>query len=323
MSVKTKLLVTCKPTEAAVARIERDYDAAFAAEEVKRDPAKLIELSAGMAGIFCNFDNLLDADVFASLADSVGIIATFAVGYENIDLEAAAAKGVVITNTPDVLTDATAEIAMLLMLGAARRAHEGTTLVRTGRWKRPTDILGTQLSGKRLGIVGLGRIGKAVASRARAFAMEVHYHDVARLPAELEEGARFHADLNDMLPLSEFISLHCTLSPETRGYLNAERLARLPDGAVVVNAARGPMVDDEALIAALRSGKVAAAGLDVFDNEPDLNPAYLELPNTFLLPHMGSATLETRDAMGFKALDNLDAFFAGKPPPDRVEWPAP
>ena len=231
---------------------------------------------------------------------------------------AAAARGIVITNTPDVLTDATAEMTILLMLGAARCANEGTTLLRSGKWEGPTPILGTQVTGKRLGIVGLGRIGKAVARRARGFDMEIHYTDVERLPPEVERGAVFHAEVEEMLPLCDVLSLHCPMLPETQKYLNAPRLALLPRGAIVVNAARGAMVDDEALIAALTSGQVAAAGLDVYEGEPNLHPGYVELANTFLMPHLGSATREARDAMGFKALANIDAFFAGDNPPDRV-----
>lgn len=224
------------------------------------------------------------------------------------------------TNTPGVLTDATAEVAMLLMLGAARRASEGERMIRSGTWSgwAPTQLLGLQLSGRRLGIFGMGRIGQAVARRARAFGMTIHYAGRRRLPPEEEQGALYHADVDDFLAHCDVLSLHCPATPETYHWLNAARIARLPDGAVVVNTARGSVIDDAALIDALRSGKVEAAGLDVFENEPALDPRYRDLSNTFLLPHLGSATVETRNAMGFKALDNLDAFFAGREPPDRV-----
>jgi lactate dehydrogenase-like 2-hydroxyacid dehydrogenase len=318
MSRKPKLLVSCRPTDAVLARVERDYDAAIKAAEINSDADKLVAASVGMDGIFARFTDPLNAETLGRLADSVGIIATYAVGYENIDVAAAAARGIVITNTPDVLTDATAEMTILLMLGAARCVHEGTTLLRSGQWKGPTPILGTQVTGKRLGIVGLGRIGKAVAQRARGFDMEIHYTDVERLPSEVEQGAVFHAEVEEMLPLCDVLSLHCPMLPETRKYLDAGRLGLLPRGAIVVNAARGAMVDDEALIAALRSGQVAAAGLDVYEGEPNLHPGYIDLANTFLMPHLGSATREARDAMGFKALANLEAFFAGDSPPDRV-----
>lgn len=179
-------------------------------------------------------------------------------------------------------------------------------------------MVGTQVTGKRLGIVGMGRVGQVLARRAAGFDMAVHYHNRRRLPAGQEAGAVFHDSVESLLPNCDFVSLHCPATPETRGFLNAERIALLPDGAIVVNTARGAIVDDEALIAALRSGKLAAAGLDVFNNEPDIHADYRDLPNTFLLPHIGSATKETRDAMGFRALDNLDTFFAGGEPIDRV-----
>jgi len=174
------------------------------------------------------------------------------------------------------------------------------------------------VTGKRLGIFGMGRIGRALVQRARGFEMEIHYHDIAPLADGLVQGATFHADTDGLLAVSDFLSLHCPSTPETRNWLNSERIARMPDGAIVINTARGDIVDDEALIAALKSGRLAAAGLDVYRGEPDVHPGYRELENTFLLPHMGSGTHETRDAMGFRALDNLDAFFAGKRPSDAL-----
>ena len=267
----------------------------------------------------CHTENF-SAAVIARLPDSVRAIASFSVGVDHVDLAAAKARGIIVTNTPDVLSDATAEIAMLLMLGAARRASEGERLVRSGEWDSWSTafMVGTQVTGKRLGIVGLGRVGRVVAQRARGFDMEIHYHGRQRVAAPLESGAVYHETLEDLLPVCEFLSLHCPATPDTRHLINEKTIARLPDGAIVVNAARGTVVDDEALIAALRSGKVAAAGLDVYNDEPDINPAYRDLPNTFLLPHIGSATRETRDAMGFRALDNLDAIRAGREPRDRV-----
>jgi lactate dehydrogenase-like 2-hydroxyacid dehydrogenase len=206
------------------------------------------------------------------------------------------------------------------MLGAARRASEGERLVRAQRWRdwSPSFMVGTQVTGKRFGIVGMGRVGQVTARRARGFDMTVHYCNRRRLPPEVEAGATYHGSVEDLLPHCDVLSLHCPATPENVGLLNRERIALLPDGAIVVNTARGAIVDDEALIAALRSGKLTAAGLDVFNNEPDIHPGYRELENTFLLPHIGSATLETRDAMGFRALDNLNEFFAGREPRDRV-----
>ncbi len=254
------------------------------------------------------------------LPERVKIIANFSVGYDHVDVVAAKKKGLVVTNTPDVLSDATAELTIMLMLGAARRASEGERLVRSRAWKdwSPSFMVGVQMTGKRLGIIGFGRVGQVVARRAKAFDMEIHYHNRRRVAAENEAGAIYHATPEELLPHCDFLALHCVSSPETSKLLNARRIALLPDGAIVVNASRGVVIDDEALLAALQSGKLYAAGLDVFNNEPDIHPGYRQLENVFLMPHIGSATRETRDAMGFRALDNLDAYFAGRPPGDRV-----
>ncbi|HEX6119562.1 MAG TPA: D-glycerate dehydrogenase, partial [Dongiaceae bacterium] len=262
----------------------------------------------------------LTAEVIGRLPKSVRMVATFSVGYEHIDLNAAKARGLPVSNTPDVLTDATADIALLLMLGAARRAYEGERAVRDATWKSwsTTYMLGIHMTGKRLGIFGMGRIGQAVAKRARAFDMQIHYFNRRRLPTQIEEGALYHASADEMLPYCDFLSINAPGGPETHHWLNAERISRLPDKAIIVNTARGPLVDDAALIAALKAGKLFAAGLDVFENEPNIHPGYRDLPNVFLLPHLGSATVETRNAMGFKALDNLDAFFTGRELPDRL-----
>ena len=245
---------------------------------------------------------------------------SFSVGYEHIDIAAAKARGIQVTNTPDVLTDATADIALLLLLAAARRAHEGALMVRENRWSgwSTTQLVGVHVTGKRLGILGMGRIGRAVAQRARGFEMEIHYNNRSRLPEELEQGAIFHSDPEELLPHCDFLSINCPASPEMHHFLDRRRIAMLPERAVVVNTARGPLVDDDALIEALNSGRIAAAGLDVFEGEPNIDPRYRDVVNAFLLPHMGSATVETRNDMGFKCLDNLDAFFAGKTPSDAL-----
>jgi lactate dehydrogenase-like 2-hydroxyacid dehydrogenase len=320
MPKKPKLLALNRFPDAVEARIARDYDARSNADDRKLSSDEIAALSQGMDGVLTSPASPLTAESTATLAPSVRIVATFSVGTDHIDLAAARKRGLVVTNTPDVLTDATADIAMLLLLAAARRAYEGQAMLRAGRWTGwvPTQLMGLGFAGKRLGLVGMGRIGQALVRRARPFGLEIHYHNRRRLPPDQEEGAIFHADLEEMLPLCHFLSLHCPLTPETRKLLNAQRIAKLPDGAVVVNTARGPVVDDDALIAALASGKLAAAGLDVFDGEPKVHPGYLTLDNAYLLPHLGSATVETRNAMGFRALDNLDAFFAGREPPDRV-----
>ncbi len=271
-------------------------------------------------GLLVTVTDTVDSAFIGALPKRVKIIANFGVGYEHIDVEAAGRAGIVVTNTPGVLTEATADLALLLLLGAARRAGEGHVMMRAHAWRgwTPTAMVGHDVSGKRLGIVGLGRIGLAVARRARAFNMEIHYHNRHRRALEDEAGAHYHGTLESLLAVSDFLSLHAALTPQTRGLLNARTLALLPQGAVLVNTARGDLVDDEALVDALKNGRVAAAGLDVFSNEPHIHPSYARLDNAFLLPHLGSATTDTRNAMGFCALDNLDAFFAGEEPPHRV-----
>ncbi|HSH42078.1 MAG TPA: D-glycerate dehydrogenase, partial [Arenicellales bacterium] len=280
----------------------------------------LLELAAGADAILACHTEHFSRDVIRQLPERVRAIANFSVGVDHVDLDAARERGVIVTNTPDVLADATAELTILLMLGAARRASEGERMIRENRWTTwsPSFMVGTQVTGKRLGIIGMGRVGRVTAKRARGFDMEIHYHNRSRLEPELEAGARYHETIEDLLPHCDFLALHCPGTPENKDLLNAERIALLPDGAIVANAARGTVVDETALISALKSGKLAAAGLDVYKNEPDIDPAFRELDNTFLLPHIGSATRETRDAMGFRALDNLDAIFAGREPGDRV-----
>jgi glyoxylate reductase len=316
--MRARIFVTRRLPEAVEARLRRDYDARLNPEDVAYGEAELLARAEGADGILTAPTERWGADLIGRLPDSVRIIATFSVGYEHVDLETCRRRGIVVTNTPDVLTEATADVAMLCLLGAARRAWEGQTMLREGRWDRwgPTQLVG--LDGKVLGIVGMGRIGQAVARRARGFGMVIHYHNRSRLPAGLEEGAVYHDTLDSLLPHCRFLSLNSPGGEGTRHLLNERTIGLLPEGAVVVNTARGTLVDDAALLAALRSGRLFAAGLDVFANEPALDPGYLECPNCFLLPHLGSATVEARNAMGFRCLDNLDAFFAGERPPHAV-----
>ena len=320
MADKRTLLVTRRLPAAVESRAQQAYDSRFNATDASYDTTALLEGSAGADALLACPGDDLSAEVIAQLPQSIRIIANFSVGYDHVDVAAARARGIVVTNTPEVLTDATADLTMLLLLGAARRASEGAALIREGRWTgwRPTHMPGVHVTGKPLGILGMGRIGRAVAKRARGFDMEVHYHDQVRQPAEEAAGAVYHEELKELLSVSAFLTLHCPSTPETRHLLDEARIAQLPDQAIVVNAARGDIVDDDALIAAVESGKLAAIGLDVYENEPNLNPRYRTLKNSFLLPHLGSATVETRDAMGFTALDNLDAFFAGQTPLNAV-----
>ncbi|KHF26044.1 D-glycerate dehydrogenase [Solemya velum gill symbiont] len=320
MSGKPAVLVTRKLPQAVEERLTRDYDARLNVSDRIYTSEELIELSEGALAIIPCHTERLTTDVIASLPDSVRAICSFSVGYDHIDLDAARARAITVTNTPDVLSDATAEIAVLCMLGAARRAYESAREIRTDSWAdwSATHQLGVQITGKRIGIVGMGRVGQIMARRARGFDMEVHYYNRSRLNEERENGAIYHATIESLLRHSDVLSIHCPATPETTGMINAETIALLPDGAIVVNTARGAVIDDDTLIAALQSGKLFAAGLDVFNNEPDIDPRYKELDNTFLLPHVGSATVETRDAMGFRALDNLDAIVAGETPRDKL-----
>ncbi|MDP2618906.1 MAG: D-glycerate dehydrogenase [Hyphomicrobiales bacterium] len=315
------LLAVSRLLPAAVERrIAESYNARTNPDDTIFDGEALIAHAEGADGLLVCPTDKLNAELISRLPESVRIIATFSVGYDHVDVKAAAKRGIVVTNTPEVLTNATADLTFLLLLGAARGASWGDRMVREKRWDiwTPTGPLGVEVNGKRLGILGFGRIGRTVAKRARGFDMEIHYHDRARIPPDLEEGAVFHSDLIEFLGHCAFLSINCASTPETQGLINAERIAALPDGAILVNSARGDIVDDDAVIAALQSGKLAAAGLDVFRGEPNIDPRYRDLENAFLLPHLGSATKETRDAMGFRALDNLDAFFAGQTPKDAI-----
>lgn len=317
---KPVLWITRKLSPATEARAARDYDVRLNREDRVFSAAEIVATSGEVDAILPCHSEHFSADVVARLSPRVKIIANHSVGVDHCDLAACKARGIVVTNTPDVLSDATAEIALLLMLGAARRASEGDRLVRTGQWTAwsPSFMVGTQATGKRLGIVGMGRVGQAFHRIVAGLGMHVHYSNRRRLPPDQEAGAVFHASVDELLAQSDFVSLHCPATPETVNLIDARRLALMPRGAVLVNTARGNLIDEAALIAALQSGQLAAAGLDVFKTEPGGNPDLAKLDNVFLFPHIGSATRETRDAMGFRALDNLDAFFAGKAPRDRL-----
>ena len=315
------ILVTRKVPAAVEERLSNTYHPRLNDDDHLYDVDELLERARGADAMMPCHTEKLTAEVIARLPGTVKVISTISVGVDHIDLEAAAARGIIVTNTPDVLSDATAEIGMLLLLGAARRAGEGDRLVRDNGWRdwSLSFMVGTQVTGKRLGVIGMGRVGQVMAKRARSFGMVIHYHNRHQLDPVLEHGAIYHASLETLLPQCDFLSLHCPATTDTRFLLNRERIDRLPDGAVVINTARGTLIDDNALIAALKNRRIAAVGLDVFNGEPaDIHPGYRELDNTFLLPHVGSATHETRDAMGFRALDNLDAVFAGREPLDRV-----
>ena len=319
-SDKPTLWISRKLSANTEARAQQNYNVILNPDDTLSTGDDLIRMSAKVDAIIPCHSEIFNADVVSQLDPRLKIIANHSVGVDHCDLDALKKHGIVVTNTPDVLSDATAEIAMLLLLGAARRAAEGDAMVRGGQWKTwsPSFMVGHQVTGKRLGIIGMGKVGQVMARRARGFDMEVHYHNRSRLAPELEAGAIFHESLDTLLPVSEYLSLHCPATPDTKGMINAEVLASLPDKAILVNTARGALVDENAFVEAIDSGKLAAAGLDCFVTEPGGNPAFSQHNNIFMLPHIGSATFETRDAMGFRALDNLDAFFSGKTPGDRL-----
>ena len=318
---KPTLLVTRRLPPAIEARAAAEFDARLSPDDARVTGADILAHADGAAAILCCPAEKLDAATIGKLPDSVKVLGTFSVGFDHIDMAAVRARGIPVVNTPDVLSVATAECAMLLILAAARRAGEGERLVRTQHWDgwAPTQLLGTLVSGRRLGIFGMGRIGRELARMATGFGMTVHYRDQQRLPPELEQGATFHDDDDSFLAICDVLSLHAPGGEGTRHWLDAERIAKLPKGAVIANAARGTLIDDAALIAALRSGQVAAAGLDVYNDEPRLAAGYFELENVVLLPHLGSATVETRDAMGHLVLDGIAAVLDGRTPPNMVK----
>jgi len=271
---------------------------------------ELISQSNDCDGILTSLTEKLDVDTISKLSGKIKIISNFAVGVGNIDLDAAKKRNIVVTNTPDVLTDATAEIAILVLLGAARRAKEGMEWANKKNWKWSADFLmGKQLTGSRLGILGMGRIGRAVADRARSFGMTIHYYNRSRLDNNLEKDATYHKSLESLLSVSDFFSINCPATKETKHIINSKTIKHFPDGAIISNSARGDMIDDDAMVEALKNGKIFSLGLDVYNGEPNIHPEYLTLPNVFVLPHLGSATIKTRTAMANLAVSNIEKFF--------------
>ena len=286
------------------------FDAKLNSNDELYSQEKLLDLSVGCDGILSSLTDKLDEDTINKLPGSIKILSNFAVGFGNINIVAAKKKNILVTNTPEVLTDATAEIGILLILGACRRASEGIEAARESSWKWSADyLIGKQLTGTRLGILGMGRIGRKIAKIAMSLGMVIHYHNRSKLNADKENGATYHKELKSLLSVSDVLSVCCPASKETVNLINKDTLEYLPKGAVVTNVARGDIVDDEALIDALNRRKVYAVGLDVYKGEPNLNPGYLKHKSAFILPHLGSATKETRTAMGNLAIDNMDEFF--------------
>ena len=305
-----KVLITRKLLRINEERASKIWDVKLNLNDEIYSQNKLIELSKNCDGILSSILDNINEKTINGLSDSVKIISNFAVGFGNIDIKAAKKKNIIITNTPDVLTDATAEIAMLLILGSARRAVEGMIQARNKSWRWSADFLiGKQLSDSRLGILGMGRIGRAVASRAKAFGMKIHYHNRSRLEPNLEDGAIYHPNIKSLFSVSDILSINCPANAETKNIINKESLEFFPEGAIITNSARGDMIDDEAMVQALRNRKIYALGMDVYNGEPEIHPGYLSDPNVFVLPHLGSATKKTRTDMADLAIDNIEEFF--------------
>ena len=318
--MKPKLILGCLVPTDVVARANAEFNAVIAPGPNDMTVPEMIEAATQHGADAIVFTNTLplNAAAIAALPPCVQVGATVSVGYDHVDVAAAKMRGLIATNTPGVLTECTADFAFMLLLDAARRGGEYDRIMRKG-WRYRIgqgDLLGVRVTGKRLGILGMGRIGRAMAQRARGFDMEIFYHARSRLPPELELGATYCATFEEMLPHCDFLSVHAPAGPATDKIVNARTLALLPDGAVFVNASRGGLVDEDALFDALTSGKLFAAGLDVFRHEPDYDLRFAALENVVLAPHVGSSSKETRNAMGYRALDNVASVLAGKGPID-------
>ena len=305
-----KILITRKLLKASEEKAAQLFETKFNNNDELYSQSKLIELSQGCDAVLTSLTDKMDAETINKLPDTVKVISNFAVGFGNIDLEAAKKRGIAVTNTPEVLTDATAEIGILLILGACRRVSEGIEAARESSWKWSADyLIGKQLTGSRLGILGMGRIGQKIAKIAKSLGMIIHYHNRSKLSEDKEQGAIYHDSLKSLFSVSDVLSICCPATKETVNLINKETVEYFPTGAVITNVARGDIVDDEALIDALHRRKIYAAGLDVYKGEPNLNPGYLKIKSVFILPHLGSATKHTRTAMANLAIDNIDEFF--------------
>ena len=305
-----KILITRKLLKSSEEYAKKIFEVHINKDDKLLSAEEIISISQDCDGILSSITDKFDANVISKISNKVKIISNFAVGFGNIDIDAANKKKIVVTNTPDVLTDATAEIAILVLLGAARRAKEGIEWANKKNWKWSADFLmGKQLTGSRLGILGMGRIGRAVADRARSFGMKIHYYNRSKLEKNLEKDAIYHESLKSLLSVSDFFSINCPATKETKNIINEETLKCFPDGAVISNSARGDMIDDNAMVKALKTGKIFSLGIDVYNGEPDIHPEYLTLPNVFVLPHLGSSTIKTRTAMANLAIINIEEFF--------------
>ncbi len=305
-----KILITRKLIKDSEDKASKIFDPIFNSNDELYSQSKVIEMSKGCDGILTSLTDKMDKETIDKLPDTIKIISNFAVGFGNIDLDAAKKRGIAVTNTPEVLSDATAEIGILLILGACRRAAEGIEAAREGGWKWSADyLIGKQLTGTKLGILGMGRIGQKIAKIAKSLGMVIHYHNRSKLKAEKEDGAIYHDNIKSLFSVSDVLSICCPATKETENMINKETVEYFPKGAIITNVARGDIIEDEALIDALNRRKIYAVGLDVYKNEPNLNPGYLKIKTAFILPHLGSATKDTRIAMANLAIDNIDEFF--------------
>ena len=305
-----KIIITRRLLKESEDKASKIFDAKFNSNDELYSQSKVIEMSKGCDGILTSLTDKMDKETIDKLPDTIKIISNFAVGFGNIDLEVAKKRGIAVTNTPEVLSDATAEIGILLILGACRRAAEGLEAAREGGWKWSSDyLIGKQLTGTRLGILGMGRIGQKIAKIAKSLGMIIHYHNRSKLSSDKENGAIYHDSIKSLFSVSDVLSICCPATKETENMINKETVEYFPKGAVITNVARGDIVDDDALIDALNRRKIYAVGLDVYKNEPNLNSGYLKIKTAFILPHLGSATKDTRIAMANLAIDNIDEFF--------------
>ena len=312
------MFVSAKMPDYVQRDINAAFDATFNETGEKLTPEQVLKNLDGKQALFAWIGDKINADFLARLPPSVKAIGTYSVGHDHIDVAAAKAKGIAVFNTPEVLTDTVAECCMLLTLSAARRVTESVALMQNWKGWTPLQLNGVEIAGKTMGIFGFGRIGRAIADRARGFRMDVAYSDINRLPADLEQGARYYASPEQLMGNCDVFVIACNSTPETRGYINAARLARMRPTAILVNIARGDIVNDDALIEALGQGKIMGAGLDVFNNEPNFDPRYKTLPNAFILPHIGSSTVEARRRMGQIVLEGILAFKDGKSARNRL-----
>jgi len=305
-----KILVTRKLIKDSEDKATKIFEPIFNTNDELYSQSKIIEMSDGCDGILTSLTEKMDKETIDKLPSSIKIISNFAVGFGNIDLDAAKKRGITVTNTPEVLSDATAEIGILLILGACRRVAEGIGAAREGGWIWSADyLIGKQLTGTRLGILGMGRIGQKIAKIAKSLGMIIHYHNRSKLSANKEDGAIYHDTIKGLFSVSDVLSICCPATKETENMINKETVEYFPKGAIITNVARGDIIEDEALIDALNRRKIYAVGLDVYKNEPNLNPGYLKIKTAFILPHLGSATKDTRIAMANLAIDNIDEFF--------------